>query len=87
MQHWLSFASHRHGFLGVVIVEAESEREAVAKAISIAPDAAALACGIKGQPVEGYEPKWLNRLITKPEVAELGESTLPARHGSLGDHR
>lgn len=73
MQHWLSFSSHRLGFLGVVIVEAPTEEAAVAKAINIAPDAAALACQITGGPVEGYDAKWLDRLITKPEIDEIGE--------------
>jgi hypothetical protein len=77
MQHWLSFSSHLHGFLGVVIVEAPDENSAVAKAIGIAPDAAAKACTITGGPVEGYDTKWLDRLITKPEIDEIGEPCTP----------
>jgi hypothetical protein len=72
-QHWLSFSSHKLGFLGVVIVEAEGEIQAVCKALQIAGEVGGLACGITGGPVEGFEPKWLNRLITKPEIEEVGE--------------
>jgi hypothetical protein len=79
MQHWLSFSSHVHGFLGVVIVEAPDEEAAVAKAMQIAPEAAAKACTITGGPVDDYEPHWLDRLITKPEIDTIGEPCTPAR--------
>jgi hypothetical protein len=75
MQHWLSISSHKLGFLGVIIVEANDEKEALVKAMDIAPNELANACNIKGVVTEGYDDKWLNRLITKPEVYEIGEST------------
>lgn len=75
-QYWLSFASHKEGFLGVVIVEAEDEIAALREADRIAgKDITSKACGISGGIVSGFEPKWINRLITKPEIDEIGEIT------------
>ena len=77
MQHWLSFASHMKGFLGAVIVEAQTPKEALTKARRIAGDQLlAETCSIQGQVTSGIPDKYLNRLITKPEIYDIGESTL-----------
>lgn len=78
-QYWYSFSSHVHGFLGVVIVEAEDENEGLRKATEIAPEAAARACAVQAVPVAPYDQGWLNRLILKPEIGKIGESTLHKR--------
>jgi hypothetical protein len=75
MQFYMSLASHTLGFLGVIIVEAENPSDALTKAREITPDVMSAACEIKGGVVtKPYEAKWLNRLITKPEVFEIADS-------------
>ena len=81
MQYWLSLSSHTKGFLGVIIVEATDEHAALIRAIAIAPDTVAQACQIKGMELqEPYEPHWLNRLIVKPEIDTIAESTKKKVH-------
>jgi hypothetical protein len=86
-QHWISYASHRDGLLGVVIVEAAGVSEALSKGREIAPDAASRACGIEAYVVAGYDAKWLNRLITKPEINEIGESGPRSLFGFLAFYK
>jgi hypothetical protein len=82
MQYWFSLASHIEGLLGIVIVEADSPTEAITKVREIAPEAVKNACGIEGLALPGssYDEKWLNRLITKPEIYEIGESVRGTTH-------
>jgi hypothetical protein len=74
MQYWLSISSHREGFIGVIIVEAESEQHALKKAYEVSPGTIERACQVKGCMIENHEEKWLNRLIVKPEIDEIGDS-------------
>jgi hypothetical protein len=79
-QHWISYASHRNGLLGVVIVEAEGVSAALSKGREIAPEAASRACGVQAYVTAGIPAKYLNRLITKPEIYEVGESVRGSVH-------
>jgi hypothetical protein len=73
-QYWFTFSSHIHGFLGVVVVEAEHPVRAMEKAAEIAPEATEQACAVAcALLIDPLEEKWLNRLIVKPEIDEIGE--------------
>lgn len=80
MQHWISYASHRDGLLGVVIVEADGVVDALSKGREIAPEAASRACSIEACVTAGIPKKYLGRLITKPEINEIGESVRGTTH-------
>ena len=80
MLYWFSLASHTQGFLGAVIVEADSPSDGLTKVREIAPEAVSNACDIRGWATAGIDPKYHNRLIVKPEILEVGESTRGATH-------
>jgi hypothetical protein len=80
MQYWHSLSSHTHGFIGVVIVEANNPLEAGTKVYEIAPDAFDKACEIAVvECPEAYDSIWLDRLIVKPEIDLISYSTLKGR--------
>jgi hypothetical protein len=78
-QYWFTFSSHVHGFLGVVIVEAEHPDRAGEKAAEIASEVVGKACTIVGAiMIDRLPEKYMNRLIVQPEIDEIGEPCSPA---------
>jgi hypothetical protein len=78
-QYWFTFSSHRYGFLGVVVVEADHPDRAMEKAADIAPEATEKACTVAcAVLIDRLDEKYLNRLIVKPEIDEIGEPCSPA---------
>lgn len=73
-QFWLSF-SEPAGFKGVAIVEADSLPEALQKTWDLEINPGGSVSAIQIDPSEHYGPEWLNRLIVRPEINEIGVST------------